>query len=277
MRSSDGVELAVTVFGGAGAPVVLLHGLMSCARSWRPRVAALRPYGRVLAPDARGHGRSGRPAGRADADAAWSPQRLADDVVELLETLEAPAALVGHSMGGVSALLAAAARPDLVSAVVAEDPPLDLTATPPLLLDDARAWFAAVAGPHPTRVALEQALAGPDPEVGRHMGRCAVRRADGWWLACAVDDALAVARHWVRAPLLDRACAVRVPLLVLEAGASVAPPGQLAQLAGRIRGARHVRVPGTGHLVHDAAPQTWAAEVTALLRATGRTAAAPPG
>ncbi|WP_224387815.1 alpha/beta fold hydrolase [Pseudonocardia sp. ICBG1293] len=276
MRSSDGVELAVTAFGGTGAPVVLLHGLMSCAESWRPRAAALRPYGRVLAPDARGHGRSGRPSDPGDP-VAWSPERLAADVVALLETLDAPAALVGHSMGGISALLAAAARPDLVGAVVAEDPPLDLTASPPHRLDDARAWFAAVAGPHPTRAALERALAGPDPEVGRHMGRCAVRRDDGWWLACAVDDALAVARHWVRTPLLDRACAVRVPLHVLEAGTSVAPPGQLAQLAGRVPGARHVRVPGTGHLVHDTAPETWTAEVTALLRATGGGAAASPG
>lgn len=278
MRSSDGVELAVTAFGGAGRPVVLLHGLMSCARSWRPRVAELTPYGRVLAPDARGHGRSGRP-GPAAVGApgpAWSPQRLAADVVELLETLDAPAALVGHSMGGISALLAAAARPGLVSAVVVEDPPLDLTATPPGRLDDMRAWFAAVAGPHPTRTALERALAGPDPEVGRHMGRCAVRRDDGWRLACAVDDALAVARHWVHTPLLDTACAVRTPLLVLEAGTSVAPPGQLAHLAERVPGARHVRIPDTGHLVHDAAPATWAAEVTALLRATG-TAAPPPG
>ncbi|MEU6699889.1 alpha/beta hydrolase [Pseudonocardia sp. NPDC046786] len=267
MRSSDGVELAVTAFGGRGRPIVLLHGLMSCAASWEPRASALTPYGRVLAPDARGHGRSGRPDG-ADP-AAWSPDRLARDVVELLGRT-GPAALVGHSMGGLSALLAAARRPDLVTAVVAEDPPPDLTGSPPGLLDDMRAWFGAVAGPHPSLAALAAVLGRPRPEVGEHMGRCAVRRADGWWLACDVDDACAIAAHWLRRGLLGELSAVRVPLLVIEAGESVAPPGQLALLAARVPGARHVRLPGTGHLVHDADPAGWAGAVTALLGATGQ-------
>lgn len=265
MRSSDGVDLAVTGFGGAGRPIVALHGLMSCAASWEPRAAALTPHGRVLAPDARGHGRSGRPAG-TDA-AAWSPDRLARDVVELLERT-GPAALVGHSMGGLSALLAALRRPDLVTAVVAEDPPPDLTGSPPGLLDEMRAWFTAVAGPYPSRAALEAVLGRPRPEVGSHMGRCAVRRPDGWWLACDVADACAVAAHWVRRSLLDELSAVRVPLLVIEAGESVAPPGQLALLASRVPGARHRRLPGTGHLVHDADPAGWAAAVNELLTRT---------
>ncbi|MFP5071772.1 alpha/beta fold hydrolase [Pseudonocardia nantongensis] len=260
MRTSDGVDLAVVEFGGSGRPVVLLHGLMSCAESWRPRAGALQPYGRVLAPDARGHGRSAR-------GADLSPQRLADDVLELLAGT-GPAALVGHSMGGISALLAAARRPDLVTAVVVEDSPLDLTGTPPGLLDDMRTWFAALAGPHPSRSAVAAALAGPRPEVGEHMAHCTVRRDDGWWLAADVDDACAIAAHWTRRSLLDEACAVRAPTLMIEAGESVVPPGQLELLAARVPGTRHVRLPGTGHLVHDAAPAAWAAEVTDLLRQT---------
>ncbi|BBG05149.1 pimeloyl-ACP methyl ester carboxylesterase [Pseudonocardia autotrophica] len=265
LRSSDGVDLAVAGLGGAGRPVVLLHGLMSCAASWEPRAAALARHGRVLAPDARGHGRSGRPEG-ADP-AAWSPDRLARDVVELLERT-GPAALVGHSMGGLSALLAAVRRPDLVTAVAVEDPPPDLTGSPPGLLDDMRAWFTAVAGPHPSRAALEAVFGHPRPEVGAHMGHCSVRRDDGWWLACDVGDACAIAEHWLRRGLLDEMSEVRTPLLVVEAGESVAPPGQLALLAARVPGARHLRLPGTGHLVHDADPAGWAAAVSALLDRT---------
>ncbi|SFM64572.1 Pimeloyl-ACP methyl ester carboxylesterase [Pseudonocardia ammonioxydans] len=264
MLASDGVELAVTSFGGTGRPIVLLHGLMSCAESWRPRAAALSGHGRVLAPDARGHGRSGRPDGAAPAPHGWSPHRLAADVVELLERT-GPATLVGHSMGGISALLAAVRCPELVRALVVEDSPLDLTGVPPGLLDDMRAWFTAVAGPHPSRAELERVFGRPRPEVGVHMGSCAVRRADGWWLACDVGDALEIAAHWTRESLLDEASRVRAPLLVIEAEESVVPPGQLELLAARVPGARHVRLPGTGHLVHDADPQAWTAEVTALL------------
>ncbi|ANY10029.1 hypothetical protein AFB00_13085 [Pseudonocardia sp. HH130630-07] len=267
MRSADGVRLVTTGYGGSGRPVVLLHGLMSCAASWEPRAAELTRHGRVLAPDARGHGRSGRPADPLDP-AAWSPRRLADDVLALLAGT-GPAALVGHSMGGISALLAAARRPDLVTAVVVEDPPLGVTAPPPGLLEDMRAWFTALAGPHPTRAELEAVFGHPHPEVGTHLGRCTVRRPDGWWLACEVDDAVRIAEHWTREPLLETASAVRLPLLVVEAAESVAPPGRLELLAARVPGARHVRLPGTGHLVHDAAPAEWTAEVAALLDRSG--------
>lgn len=260
MLTSDGVALEVLDLGGAGRPIVLLHGLMSCARSWLPRAAALRPHGRLLAPDARGHGRS---ATGADT----SPHRLADDVGELLATT-GPAALVGHSMGGISALLTAARHPGLVTAVVVEDSPFDLTGGPPGLLGDMREWFGAVAGPYPSRRRVAQVLAGGRPEVGAHMARCTVRRDDGWWLAADVDAAVAIAGHWTRRSLLDDVAGVAAPTLVIEAGESVVAPGQLAALAARLPDARHVRLPGTGHLVHDADPGGWAAEVTALLRRT---------
>ncbi|MFP5019435.1 alpha/beta fold hydrolase [Pseudonocardia phyllosphaerae] len=261
MRTSDGVEIAVIEFGGTGRPIVLLHGLMSCAESWRPRAAQLTPYGRVLAPDARAHGGSQR-------GADLSPHRLAADVVELLERT-GPAALVGHSMGGITALLAAAARPDLVTALVVEDSPLDLTGTPADHAADMRAWFTALAGPHESTERVAEVFAGDRPEVGDHMARCVVQRDDGWWLATDIDDAMAVSEHWRHTSLLGEACTVRAPLLVIEAGDSVVPPGQLELLASRVPDARHIRLPGTGHLVHDAVPKTWAQEVIALLERTG--------
>ena len=54
-------------------------------------------------------------------------QQLVDDVVEVLEYLPTPAAglkpiLIGHSMGAATAAVVAAQRPDLVSALVLEDP-----------------------------------------------------------------------------------------------------------------------------------------------------------
>jgi pimeloyl-ACP methyl ester carboxylesterase len=62
---------------GSRTPLLFLHGGAVDSRMWEPQLAAF-PEHRVLAADARGHGRS------SDASA---PYRLADDAVALLDAL----------------------------------------------------------------------------------------------------------------------------------------------------------------------------------------------
>lgn len=45
-----------------------------------------------------------------------------------------------------------------------------------------------------------------------------------------------------------------MPALLIEAGNSVTPPGQMAEMARTRRQTTYVQVPGAGHLVHDDAP-----------------------
>lgn len=255
------MALEVVEFGGAGRPVLLLHGLMGRATTWWPIARELTRHGRVLGLDARGHGRSQRP--RADS---WDPHRMAADVVDLLDDLGAgPAALIGHSMGGLHALLAAAARPDLVGALVVEDMAVDLTGLPPHTVEDMHAWFSAIPQPQPSLAAVREAFGHPYPEVGDYMAECVTERADGYHLLTDVTDATTIAAHWTRAAHWDAVTAVAVPTLLVEAERSIVPPGQLAAVAARIPGARHRRIPGTGHLVHAAAPRAYLDAVHALL------------
>lgn len=258
------MALEVVEFGGEERPVVLLHGLMGRATTWWPVARELTRHGRVLGLDARGHGRSGRPG--ADA---WDPGRMAADVVELVEGIDAgPVALVGHSMGGLHALLAAARRPDLVSALVVEDMAVDLTGLPAHTVDDMHAWFSAIPQPQPSLAAVREAFGHPYPEAGDYMAECVTERPDGYHLLTAVTDATTIAAHWTRAAhwdAVDAIAAARVPTLLVEAGASIVPPGQLAAVAARIPGARHLRVEGTGHLVHAAAPEAYLDAVHTLL------------
>lgn len=97
-------------------PMVLLHGLGEGAASWRPVLADLAALGyRVLAPDARGHGGSGRPG-------AYSFELLRGDVLAFLDALGVDrCVLVGHSMGATTAGLVASAAPERVVALVLED------------------------------------------------------------------------------------------------------------------------------------------------------------
>ena len=108
----DGVELAWRELGD-GRPMVLLHGLMGSgtlmASHGPARAIAAHGY-RVILPDLRGHGDSGRP----HDPACYPPDVLADDGLALVDHLGlGDYHLAGYSLGGkvVLRLLARGARP----------------------------------------------------------------------------------------------------------------------------------------------------------------------
>ncbi|MBG6495786.1 alpha/beta hydrolase [Pseudomonas aeruginosa] len=93
----------------ARAPVLLLHGLGSSARDWESQLPALLGRYRLLVPDLRGHGRSGKPRG------GYSMAGFAEDCAALLDRLGCgPVHLVGISMGGMIGFQLACDRPDLL-------------------------------------------------------------------------------------------------------------------------------------------------------------------
>jgi 2-hydroxy-6-oxonona-2,4-dienedioate hydrolase len=103
---------------GEGQPVILLHGSGAGASGWsnfRPNIGVLADDFRVLAMDAPGWGRS---------DAAL-PQDYdhPNAVLELMDALSIEkAALVGNSMGGMTAVTFAARYPDRISHLITMGP-----------------------------------------------------------------------------------------------------------------------------------------------------------
>jgi pimeloyl-ACP methyl ester carboxylesterase len=101
--------------GGAGPPLAVLHGLFGAARNWGAIGRRLSARRRVLAMDLRNHGASPR----ADAMDYGS---MAADVAETMEAAgAAPAALLGHSMGGKAAMALALSRPEIVARLLVAD------------------------------------------------------------------------------------------------------------------------------------------------------------
>jgi pimeloyl-ACP methyl ester carboxylesterase len=99
--------------GGAGRPLVLVHGLGGAAANWRLIAPALAAERRVIVPELPGHGGS-QPLPGAD-----TVDPFADLIVRMLEQEDAaPAAWVGHSLGGLVALRAAVRHPEAVSGIV---------------------------------------------------------------------------------------------------------------------------------------------------------------
>lgn len=112
---TNGIRLRVAL-AGAGPLVVLVHGFPEGWYSWRHQIAALAAAGyRVAAPDVRGYGGSDRPA----AIEAYSLKTLAADIAGLIDTLDAPnAVVVGHDWGAPITYCTARFHPDRVRGVV---------------------------------------------------------------------------------------------------------------------------------------------------------------
>jgi pimeloyl-ACP methyl ester carboxylesterase len=100
---------------GSGPPVVILHGLFGAGRNWTQVAQALAPDHRVYLPDARNHGAS-----------PWAESmsylEMADDVLALIEReqLRRPY-VIGHSMGGKTAMALALSHPKAIGGIAVID------------------------------------------------------------------------------------------------------------------------------------------------------------
>jgi len=104
---------------GRGEPVILLHCSGSSGAQWRGLADRLEPRMRTLAPDLTGYGRSGAwPGDTRD----FSLAHEAAAVLALLDRIDEPAHLVGHSYGGAVALHVARRWPEAVRSLTVIEP-----------------------------------------------------------------------------------------------------------------------------------------------------------
>src|SRR6202171_4205323 len=115
-RADDGLEIVGEVRGQGDTALVFLHGWGGDREYWKNQVGVFAADYRVVAIDQAGHSESGK--GRK----AWTADSLAGDVEAVVKALGLKRViLVGHSMGGLVALVAAKRMPGTVVAVVGVD------------------------------------------------------------------------------------------------------------------------------------------------------------
>ena len=119
----DGGRIAYDVTG-QGPLVVLSHGIGDRRQAYRFLAPKLAEAGyRVVAADLRGHNESSMGWKSVSGKDAISRTDIANDLVALIRHLGGgPAVVVGHSISGGSATIAAAKEPELVSAIVEINP-----------------------------------------------------------------------------------------------------------------------------------------------------------
>ncbi len=258
--------------GVAGEPpVLLLHGATLRSEDWENVFPRLGTRYRVVAYDARGHGKSGRAASYALDD-------LVGDAVRVLrEILKAPAILVGHSLGGATALVLAAREPSLVKGLVLEDPWLSLYRDTKWRADSFRKLRAALDLREDPRAFARAVGSLPLPEPGPR-GERSVGEVRGFYSADRlttyykdVDPAFAdaiVTRDAAGSEAIASApSAVRAPAVILAAGVgSALADGEADRVAAALPDATVVRFPGVGHRIHGLRPEPFLEAIEPFLR-----------
>ncbi|EFG77569.1 hydrolase, alpha/beta domain protein [Mycobacterium parascrofulaceum ATCC BAA-614] len=249
----------LTCRGGRGEPLVLVHGLMGRGTTWSRQLPWLRRLGVVYTYDAPWH--RGRDV---DDPHPISTERFVTDLVDAVTTLETPVRLVGHSMGALHAWCLAARHPDLVSALVLEDMAPDFRGrtTGPW-----EPWLHALPVEFDSEAKVFDEFG---PVAGRYFLEAFDRTATGWRLHGHTARWIEIAAEWGTRDYWQQWRAVRAPALLIEAGNSVTPPGQMREMAEMHFAAKFLRVPEAGHLIHDEAPRVYREAVESFLALPAR-------
>ncbi len=274
VQVGGGQEVSALIWGDGEPQVVLVHGTAMNAHTWDTVALALgRP---LVALDLPGHGHSSW-----RDDALYSPDQLAADIAPAVEAL-APRAhgVVGMSLGGITSVVLAASRPDLVERLVVVD------VTPGTTREKAKAILDFIDGPqsfpsfeellartaqhNPTRSesSLRRGILHNAHQLDdgtwawRYDRRGRVRTADDTADGAVVDDAVVDGgepRPGASA-LWDTVEAVTAPMLLVRGGLSpVVDDDDVAELRRRQPMAEVVVVDGAGHSVQGDRPVELAA------------------
>jgi pimeloyl-ACP methyl ester carboxylesterase len=120
--SVEGGRIAYDVTG-SGPLVVLSHGIGDRRQVYRFLAPQLAQAGyRVANADLRGHGESSMGWKSVTGTDAITRTDVAGDLLALIRHLDGPAVIIGHSISGGAATIAAAKQPELVSGIVEIDP-----------------------------------------------------------------------------------------------------------------------------------------------------------
>lgn len=100
---------------GEGEPLVILHGLFGSSDNWISIAKKFAQKYRVILPDLRNHGRSPH-------NIEWDYKIMSEDVDMMLQTLGITEThLLGHSMGGKTAMTFASANPETIMKLIIAD------------------------------------------------------------------------------------------------------------------------------------------------------------
>lgn len=284
VTGADGVRLAAWEFAdppkGQGddgtapsAPgVLLLHGLMGRAAHWATTARWLAERYRAVALDQRGHGHSDKPA-----DGPFTREAYTLDAAAAIEQLGlAPVALIGHSMGALTAWQLAAQRPDLVRALVISD--MRASALGAASQREWENWFRTWPVPFATLADVHKWFGEDDPRVerpnparGAFFAEVMSQSPDGWRPVFSPPQMLAARETWVHDAHWDSLTNVACPTLVVRGLDGELGRAEAQEMVRVLPQGRYAEVPDAGHYLHYDQPTAWRAAIEPFLEETSIT------
>lgn len=255
IRELNGIPLFYRDSGTQGTPFLCLHGKYGRGDTFDSLLADYRDTYRMIVPDQRGHGLSGKPIARYDGN------EFAADAHALLQALNAgPAIVLGHSIGGRNAAYLAAQHPDAVKALIIVDAkisgPLPQNTTQPEDLNGEDAFLQALPGPYATRGQAKQALAalvGLPSNIDYFMDSL-VESTEGYDFQFSRRAMAAIDAYYQDWSAIWRQ--IRCPILLLRAQDSwYLSRAEAAQMVALQPGCQYREIGGSNHLIYADSPQ----------------------
>lgn len=258
---TNGVQIHAVMWEKADSdatPLVILHGMWE---SWHtfarlaPRFAQKRM---VYALDLRGHGASDKPA------KGYRLQDYAADVLGILEQLpHHQVHLLGHSLGGLTALQLAGERPACLARLVLEDPPLIPEQQEAQVISSLEQLLALKRQPFEVVVeALSPQFPSLEKEWIEQISRDLINTADGTFLAVISGEF--VTREQLRLGWSQLLARITIPTLVLAGDPAVG--GWMGEVQHKLvrdalPSAQLVDFPGCDHHIEAASPDAFVTTV----------------
>ena len=245
---------------GHGTPVVILHGLFGSKRNWGAIAKRLSAHHRVLTVDMRNHGCSPWVDGMDYRD-------MSQDVADFIAAKGlGPCTMIGHSMGGKTAMTLALGRPELVSRLVVVDIApveretgfgayIEAMAEVPLAACDSRAdveeHLADVVAHKMVRSFLVQNLTRDEAGFRWRINLAALDAG----MDQIADFPQPNHHHSYQGPTL----------FVAGAASDYIQPHHMGEITRLFPTATVTHIPGAGHWLHAEAPDVFLKELTAFL------------
>ena len=257
----NGIDIYYEVYG-SGEPLLLITGLGGSIIDWLYQIPPLSRHFQVIAIENRGAGRTEKPE-------EHSIELYAQDCVALLDHLSIPSANVfGISMGGMIGQQMALDHRERVRSLILAATDACPAAWPPVPSVNESVMRASVA------TSLREVF-DETAWIGYSADFLAEHKDDLWLLAQLRQPLMPPPDQWQKQlgavmgfDVRERVDQIDAPTLVLHGDADVVVPlAGGAYLAERIKGARMITIPGTGHyFVIEAADRTNQAVIDFLTR-----------